>query len=258
MIVIIGHHIIQTLLYSLLLCLPSLICPCSLSSINLVFSLIKNQFHQHPLSHLIHTHTHTHKKLSTEVSTTNIIMAELINKPPHIQEFTQKLNKSSPHHRELLKARLLVLSTGLPTKKAAISYGGNILADIECIQTMQTIDKPQAKALETKFRDLYSLPFDSHVLIVKAPKDLISTSNILATTKILAPWAENQNDKQTVGYQKQLKDFVQGWLLYEKQGTGMDYLKGFKLEHVRNWYIGTMKDGFDVKNSWDGFGLESL
>lgn len=38
----------------------------------------------------------------------------------------------------------------------------------------------------------------------------------------------------------------------------MDYLKGSKLEHVKNWYIGTMKDGFDVKNSWDGLGLESL
>lgn len=50
----------------------------------------------------------------------------------------------------------------------------------------------------------------------------------------------------------------QGWLLYKNQGEGTDYLKGFKLEHVTNWYIGTLKDGFDVKNSWDGFGLESL
>ena len=182
---------------------------------------------------------------------TNTIIAELTNKLPHTQKFTQKLTKSSPQYRELLKARLLISSTGLPTKKAAILYGSNMLADIECIQTMQVINKPQAKALEAKFRVLYGLLLDSHALIVKAPKDLIST-------KILAPWAENQNDKQTVGYQKQLKDFVQGWLLYKKQGTGMDYLKGSKLEHVKNWYIGTMKDGFDVKNSWDGLGLESL
>lgn len=182
-------------------------------------------------------------------------MEELINKLPHIQEFTQKFNKSSQHHLESLKARLLILSTCLPTKKAAISYGGNILTDIECIQTMQTIDKRQAKALEARFRDLYELPFDSHALIVKSPKDLISSCNILATTKTLAPWAEN---KEAVGYQKQLKDFVQGWLLYEKQGTGIDYLKASRLEHARHWYIETMKDGFYAKNLWDGFGLGLL
>lgn len=133
----IGHHIIQMLLYSLRLCLPLLIYPCILYSINLVLSLIKNQFHRYPLSHLVHTQIafyHNHRNKDT-------IRAEPIN-------------KSSLHHRETLRSRPLILSTGLPTKKAAISYGANILA-IEYIQTMQTLDKLQAKAFETKSRDLY-------------------------------------------------------------------------------------------------------
>lgn len=130
MIVMVEHHIIQTLLYSLLLCLPSFISLCSLS-IDIVFSPIKNQ----PIIIFVLILSSL-KKLSSATTISYTIMAELTSKLPCIQEFAQKLNKSSPCYRELLKVRLLLLSTGLPKKKAAISYGGNILADIERIQTM--------------------------------------------------------------------------------------------------------------------------
>lgn len=133
----IGHHIIQMLLYSLRLCFALTHLP--LYSLFYKSRLISHQESVPSISSFSscpHSDSflHNHRNKDT-------IRAEPIN-------------KSSLHHRETLRSRPLILSTGLPTKKAAISYGANILA-IEYIQTMQTLDKLQAKAFETKSRDLY-------------------------------------------------------------------------------------------------------
>jgi len=69
------------------------------------------------------------------------------------------------------------------------THGGNVVADIHIIQSMEKEDPGTADRLKAAFFRMYQLEFrDFHLLLLSAPTEVVKVCNILANILLVKPW----------------------------------------------------------------------
>jgi hypothetical protein len=125
------------------------------------------------------------------------------------------------------------------------THGGNVVADIHIIQSMEKEDPGTADRLKAAFFRMYQLEFrDFHLLLLSAPTEVVKVCNILANILLVKPWKlKPQGIKDQI--RTRCVSILQAWS-DSLRDIDNDFLLSPDLrreyQFVRNWYLKVEKE----------------
>lgn len=149
----------------------------------------------------------------------------------------QAADQSEKDREGMVQLRRTVLDTDLSVVQNTVTYAGNIVRDIECIEQAHNDNNTCVDAWNSTFRKLYKVSFNDRKDVLKAPQALVDTCNMLWTSKVVYPWAEHD---EVARYCIMLDGLIFGWEVARREEKSNEY---WELVHVvstfndvKEWY----------------------
>lgn len=162
----------------------------------------------------------------------------------NLNKVLQVADQSEKNREGMVQLRRTILDTDLSVVQNTVTYAGNIVRDIECIEQAQNDVDTHVDAWKSTFRKLYRVSFDDRKDVLKAPQALVDTCNMLWTSKVVYPWAEHD---EVARYCVTLDELIFGWEVARREERGDEY---WDMEHV----VSTFND---VK-AWYEYGVYGI